>query len=275
MPLDAIVLLGWMERDFALQYLLNDCIFDPPLNQEQAGALWQQYRDRVEALPERDANAPAKLELTREEQDAAERFLAPHRASGSTAIRDVIKVDPMGLVVYQLYVVVEKAREYMNHAAARTWCARNCLAVRPRRPQQFQGRSRLNVADIQIPHGEFAAAFIPPDKFSVEELAGHVSVTEFGMRMLLWAGYHRSYARMASMNPDATDRSLLAVLTNDADFVLSPDSPNQGVRAMVCGLRPPIFADFFDNRLFMSVRLRRKRYELRIRAMVVGINCEP
>jgi hypothetical protein len=86
----------------------------------------------------------------------------------------------------------------------------------------------------------------------------------------LFAGYHRSYARIASAKPDGSDRSLLVALTTDGDFLVSPHSPNQGVRAMLCGLRPSLLSDFFDDDFFITVNLKRKRYVLQIRA-----NCVP
>jgi hypothetical protein len=116
--------------------------------------------------------------------------------------------------------------------------------------------------------------FVPPAGFQIQEQARHVSVTAYDNRLLLWAGYHRSYARIASANPEGMDRSLLVVLTTDATFLFSHDSPNQGLRAMLCGLRPPLLGDFLDESLFMRVKLRRRRYELQIRAKVVSINDE-
>jgi len=78
---------------------------------------------------------------------------------------------------------------------------------------------------------------------------------------------------MESAKPDGMERSsLLVALTTDADFILSPQSPNQGLRAMLCGPRPPLFGDFFDDRFFIKVKLRKKRYELQIRAQVVAVD---
>jgi hypothetical protein len=79
---------------------------------------------------------------------------------------------------------------------------------------------------------------------------------------------------MANIAPDAIDRSLLVVLTTDGDFLLSADSPNQGLREMLRGPRPPLFRDFFDDRFVMKVKLRKKRFELQIRAQLVGINVD-
>jgi hypothetical protein len=270
--MDTILLLGWMERDAALTYLCKDCVDAPPFSEAEAESLWDEYRALVSALPERTAKSPERLKLTSEEKDAAERFLAPHRQAGDSHIKDVIKINPMGLVIHQLYMTLDVAKPYMDQAAARSWCIRQCLAVRPSETKMLRGRFRRNGADIEVPHREFAANFVPGNTYAVEELAAHVSATEFGERILLWAGYHRAYARMASLKADASDRSLLVVLSKDADHILAPDSPEPGLRATLLGARPPVFADFFDERLFLKVKLRKKRYELRIRASVEAVD---
>ena len=213
-----------------------------------------------------------RLDLTSEEKKAAEKFLAPYRLAGNSHIRDVIRVDPMGLVVHQLYMTLAKAREFMDHATARSWCIRQCLAVRPKENKILQGNFRRNSAEIEIPHREFAVNFQPGNTFGIEELAAHVSATEFAGRTLLWAGYHRAYARIASFEADAIERSLLVVLSHDGDYLVDPDSPEPELRATLLGLRPPLFADFFDERLFLKVNLRKKRYELRLRASVEAVS---
>jgi len=270
--METILLLGWMERDVALRYLCKDCVDRPPYSETEAESLWNEYRAVVDALPARAANSPERLNLTREETDAAEKFLAPHRLAENSHIRDVIKVDPMGLVIHQLYMTLNIAREYMDHSTARSWCIRHCLTVRPNETKMLQGNFRRNSAEIEIPHREFAVDFQPGNTFGIEELAAHVSATEFGDRTLLWAGYHRAYARLASLKSDAADRSLLVVLSRDADHILAPDSPDPELRSMLLGLRPPLFADFFDARLFLKVKLRKKRYELRLKASVEAVS---
>jgi hypothetical protein len=270
--METILLLGWMERDVAVSYLCNDCVGVPPYSEAEAESLWSEYRALVAALPERAAKSPGRLKLTSEEEDAAEKFLAPHRQAGNSHIQEVIKVNPMGLVIHQLYMTLDVAKPYRDHATARSWCIRQCLAVRPQETKMLRGKFRRNGAEIEIPHREFAANFVPGNTYAVEELGAHVSATEFEERILLWAGYHRAYARMVSLKPDAPDRSLLVVLSKDADYVLGPDSPEPELRATLLGPRPPIFADFFDERLFLKVKLRKKRYELRIRASVEAVD---
>ena len=272
---DAVLLVGWMERDFAVKYLTEECVFDPPISPAEADDIWKKYRCAVDEMPERDAAAPERLPLSVDEQRAAEEFLRFHRPQGANSpIRDVIKIDPRKLVAHQFYIVLDRARAYMEHADARTWSAKNCLKT-TRHVQQIRVNHGMNLMNVEVPHGEFA--FILDQntgQYSVVELARHVSVSEFQNRMLLWAGYHRSYARVASTNPEAIDLSMLVALTTDADPFVSEASPNQGLRATVCGLRAPLLRDFFDERFFMTVRLRKKRFELQIRAQCVGVNAD-
>lgn len=74
------------------------------------------------------------------------------------------------------------------------------------------------------------------------------------------------------MAPDAIDRSLVVALTADGNFKVSPASPNHGEREMLTGARPPLFGDFFDERFFIKVKLRKKRFELQIRGQIVAID---
>ena len=265
---ETILLLGWMERDAAVSYLCRNCAELPPYSESEAESLWREYQARVRALPERVAKSPQRLKLTSEEKDAAEKFLAPHRLSGDFHIRDVVKVDPMGLVIHQLFMTLDTAKEFMADAATPSWCIRHCLAVRPSTPRAMNGNFGTNAAEIEIPHREFAVDFHPGNTFSIVEFAAHVSASQVGDRMLLWAGYHRAYARVASLKAATENSSLLVVLSKDADYLLAPDSPEPQVRTMLLGPRPPMFGDFFDDRLFLKVRLRKRRYELRIRARV-------
>ena len=136
----------------------------------------------------------------------------------------------------------------------------------------MQVRYGRNIADFDVPHGEFGMQYdTQKNVMFIREDARHVSLTEYGSRMMLWAGYHRSYG-MVSTAPEGTDRSLVAALTEDGTFAVSSASPNQGLRDTLCGLRPPLFADFFDDRFFMTVPLKRKRYVLQVRAQVVGVD---
>src|ERR1035441_2067568 len=104
---DGIVLLGWKTEAEALAFLMNHCVFDEPLSEDAARAIWQQYRSAMEGLPERAALAPQLLPITGHyELEAVKEF--KRRWKGAPNILDVVRVDPMGLVVHQLDVVVER-----------------------------------------------------------------------------------------------------------------------------------------------------------------------
>lgn len=266
--LDAYVLIGWFERDNAVSLLTKECIFNPPLTDAQAEALWRPFHDRVEALPVRNATAPANLALAGPEQTVRTTFLKQH--AGAANIKDVVKIDPLGLVVHQLIICAGRCAGYQHEVATMQGWINKTIAAKTT-PQQVQMTIGPNAMDIDVPHGEFMVNFTNQG-YQIVELAKFVSVTRFNQRMLLTAGYHRSYARMSGMAPDAIDRSVLVVVTTDGDLFVSPSSPNHGVRAMCCGLRPPLFADFFDEDFFITVPLKRKRFVLRVRGQMVPVD---
>jgi hypothetical protein len=268
---DGIVLLGWKTEAEALAFLMNHCVFDEPLGKDAALAIWHHYRSAVASLPERAALAPQRLPITGHyELEAVKEFKRKWR--GALNILDVVKIDPMGLVVHQLDIVVERSHStYRSKVESMNGWLKHGLFGDGATPS-LNIRAAMNAVDVELPHAEFVFGFNPARGFTVEQMARHVNVTEFGNRMMLWAGYHRSYARMLSMAPDAIDRSLVVALTADGNFKVSPLSPNQGEREMLTGLRPPLFGDFLDDRLVMKVKLRKKRFELHVRAAIAAID---
>jgi hypothetical protein len=261
-----------MERDQAVKFLMEDCQFDPPITKERASERWEEFHSRVIALPVRDATSPARQPITNfHENEAKKEFL--RRFKGAPNILDVIKIEPGNLVVHQLIVVTERSRRYQSKIQDSSGWIKECLlADHADQNPQLQIQAGINFVNAQLPHAEFAFSFVPGLGFQIQQMARHVTVTEFGDRTLLWAGYHRSFARMVSIAPDAIDRSLVVALTTDGAFKVSPASPNHGEREMLTGDRPPFFGDFFDPRFFISVPLLKKRFELQIRAQIVSIN---
>ena len=112
--------------------------------------------------------------------------------------------------------------------------------------------------NVELPHAEFLFAF-NGQAFGIIQGGPHVSVSELQNRTVLWAGYHRTYALAATVNPDANERSVLAALTTEAGLATAT---NQPLRDLLLGERPALLGDFFDERLFIEVELHRKRYEL-------------
>lgn len=259
-------LVGWMERDQAVKFLREECDFGAPISDAEAEARWRPYRDRVEALEPRDCAAPPELPLDADEQRAARHFMNGHR--GATNILRVVKVDPMRLIVKQLVVVTERSNDYKREVRTAAGWLRKSLDI-TRRNNRIPFRCGVNAMDFDLPHGEFVTVFNDGGRWELQEGARHVSVTGYQGRMMLWAGYHRSYARVSSIAPDAIDRSLVVALTTDGDFLVSQASPNQGLRDMLCGLRPPLFADFFNDLFFMKLPLKRRRFVLQVRGQLV------
>jgi hypothetical protein len=260
----AVVLLGWMERESAIKFLLEECVFDPALTAEQATDIWVQHRRRVEALAERRIEAPARLPIPPINRQLVASFLARHRGP---EVLDVIKINLMGLVVYQLLVVADKADEHAQRPE--DWTAKILVVDRP--GARLPIRSEDGTLKINLPHAEHMIALQPDGAFRIQQGAGFVSVAEIEGRLFLKAGYHRSFAfSRGTMNaPDANDRCALVVLTASLPPQLSAAFPDQGLRTTVLGSRPPLFADFFDTDLAMRVRLRKKRWEAHIKIVPV------
>ena len=258
---EARVLLGWMERDQAVKYLMEECIFDPSLTESQAEQIWHPYRRAVESLtPTRECCSPVRHPLTGCEITDAKAFLKFFRGlpTGAPNILEVIKVDPRKLVVHQLYVVTDRADGYTNSVKTPEEWSKIGLPANLPGPKNLAVKGCQNGVEYHVPHMEFGVTFSqqlmlqnggPPASgicIGVQEAPSYISVSEFQGRTLLWAGYHRSFARMLSTAEDAIARSHPAVvLTTDADFLVSTGTPNQGLRDIITGPTPPLFGDFF------------------------------
>lgn len=264
--LNALLLLGWMERQEAVECLMKGCLFDPPLNEAQAEAKWNEYRDRVLALPERNPQPQVRFPIPGGSKGHATDFLRRFRRPG-TDIVDVININPLDLIAYQLYVVVDRACEHQNRPVS--WARKTLVLDRP--SSQLPIRMEDGAIKISLPHGEHMIA-IKSGSFEIQQGAGFVSVVDIGNgRLLLKAGYHRSFAfaRAAVNELEAKDKCELVALTTTLPPQLEPTFPHQGLRTTVFGSRPPLFSDFFDPNLVMTVKLRRKKYEAHIRTVEI------
>jgi len=262
--LSAIALLGWMERDEAITFLLEQCDFDSPLDRQQAEALWTQYHDRVQALPARNTQPPQRFPISPANKGLVADFLAKHRGPEVT---DVISINPMDLLAYQTCVVTDRADHH--HQQAGGWARKTLMIDRP--VAQLPHRVEGDTIKFVLPHAEHMFAF-QNGWFQIQQGAGFVSVVDIGRgRLLLKAGYHRSFAfaRAVMNEPEAKDKCELVALTTSLPPALAPTCPHQGLRTMVFGSRPPLFSDFFDPDLAITVRLRKKRWEAHLRIAAV------
>jgi hypothetical protein len=255
------LLLGWMPREEAMKTLLKLCVFSSPINEQQAEELWAEYRSRVAALSPRKCELPANAKMSLAEKIQAKKLMNDIRRKGGKNARRVLKIDPMRLVVHQYRIFLDHAEAYRAAMINEREKTRLCLGF-GLETDFTRVRSEAGAVIIELPHPEFGCKRHPNGQIEIQEAARFISVADLDDRILLWAGYHRTYAVASQTSPDATERVLLVTLIDgDADRFLAPDSDRREVRDTVLGERPAIFADFFDDALCMTVNLRRQRPE--------------
>lgn len=261
---EAVILPGWWEREQAISYLRSDCFFDPPWTDEQAGLAWAQYRGRVESLPERAFHQPERFPIPANQRQLVDEFL--QRLRGPEVL-DVLKVNPMELVAYQFYVVTDRANHH--HQQPLDWARKFLVIDRP--TSQLPIRVEEGTIKVNLPHAEHMIGLQPDGAFRIQQGGGFVSSVEIEGRLILKAGYHRSFAfsRAVMNEPEARDRSVLVALTRTVPPQLAPDFSHQGLRTTVLGSRPPLFSDFFNCDLAMTVRLLKKRWEMHLKIVPV------
>ena len=294
--LTGVALLGWMEKDQAVQFLTEECVFDPQLSRGTAEAMWSEAHERAAAIPERAAMAPDEAAITGEEKRHADRFLERMRAIGMPGLK-IIKVDPMQLVIAQYHVALDRVATYFAQSQSDAAWPATALPLSSTAPPLEMKFTRHNYGtdiSIDLPHSEFifgvnlASAHIDgtsPEPganhqgtFGPKELLGHITALRIGDRLLLGKGYHRIYARIAATDAKYPERlSLLAldpgpITPADQDEGANSETKTAGLH--IFGTRPALFADFFTEGLATPVRLRRKQYRLQVQARLVAVNAD-
>jgi hypothetical protein len=266
-----VALVGWMERDHAVRFLREDCVFDPPLTDAGAESLWAEYRNRAAGLAMRDVRPPSRLPLTPAEHEHSQRFLRFVAGIGVNNL-EVLKLDPMRLIVAQSHVATDLAQNYTSRCPNDADWMEVTLPTSSTPPDvdiRFTRRNFDTEILIDLPHGEFIFGLQPNGSFGPREFVAHTSVVAAGNRMILSKGYHRLYARMAGTRLTPAARSVLVALEPNA-FV--PGPRNIAETFGVFGSNPPLFSDFFTEGQFLRVNLRKKRYQLRVTANWVALN---
>jgi hypothetical protein len=258
------LLLGWMQEKEALAFLLDEAV--PPLTKDAALELWNCYRAKVTALGQREYHKPARAPHNFKENLAAQKIIKASRRNGEHNVKGLLKVDPLDLVVHQLRIFEERALPYLPLVRDPVAKVKVCLPPLPT-GGQLPTRRISGKTIIELPHGEFRIGLGPDKRPAVQELAHHIAINEFDGRLLLWAGYHRTYAvTLASQaNPEEIERLVPAVLTTDADDAfLDAMARFSEKRDMVRGTCPALFRDFFDSDLCLAIKLRKRRPQFEI-----------
>ena len=277
------VLLGWMPRDDAIKFLLDDCVFDPPIDAAAAETLWRAYRTRVEALPVRAYAVSPSLGLTLAEVAHTTRLMTFLASIGRTEMIGVKKVDLRDLTVRQYHVVTERAQDYTATVQDPHGWLNECLPLAPNQAQyswSFQQAGMHSYTEIDVPHGEwmFSPIGVNTGTFAPVQAIRHVTAMDGTDRTFLWAGYHRSFARVLTTPIANAPMAVVAVarnvLTSPVGATAAPAvATGNGIDAFgPLGAKAARFGDFFVDGLFMEVDLRKKRYQLQVHANWVAID---
>jgi len=265
-----------MDRREALN-ALNACVFAKHLSNKRAAILWKHYRDKVAALEPRNL-APIVEQVPCGVEQAA---IAAHMGrlnSGPNAQFQprVIKVHPGDLVARQFQVVTERSSQYEQEMQDEQTRINHCLGVGLAfKGQLIPRKINSKIVAYDLPHFEFT--ILPPGIVNGQihcqfaEWDRHIAAfSTTGNRMVLWGGYHRTYALLCQLAGDASAGApLITVTTGMPDVVnfLAKPSP---VRETVLGDRPALLRDFLDEELFIEVNLRKRRAQGRIEMLRPG-----
>jgi hypothetical protein len=259
MPVNTKLLLGWMEEAEAMHWLLKECKREEPFTEESAKKLWNDYREKVAALPPRDCPPPAVLlDRTQKEEYAEHHFM--QKFGKEQGIVRVLKLDdPAKLVIHQLTVAVPKSEAYLSAMQDQKQRIRIALG----RGLAFEGkhpkaRKEGTLLVKRVPNAEFFVVSGTQEDFEVKEGRKHIAVKEFDNRLMLSAGYHRSHMSMYRSKPEDIVLPLFAVLESDVvDGFFSVGSKVPFKRDMVRGSCPPLLSDFFDDSLCIELPMRK------------------
>ena len=168
-------------------------------------------------------------------------------------------------------MITERAEDYGRQMRDDTVRINHCLGVGLEfRGQLIPRRVGPSRVIVDLPHAEFVV--IPTATgVNFQERDRYITAvpTPSGSRLVLWAGYHRSYALLdlcQTGGEAAGAAPLVTVMTGIPEVTgfFAPSSKRAVARDAVLGDRPALLRDFFDPDLFISVNLRKKRAQGRI-----------
>ena len=261
-------LLGWMDQEQAIQFLTEDCV-SPSLTCSSARDLWEIKKATVEKLhTEAPLSPPRQLPMSAADLKAVGKFRKKH--PDAEFVVDFVRLNPMDLVVHQLWISPSIAHRYLEGLTADKWL--QLAFLDPPSQSRSNCRRDANRVTFELPHSEFllAGPLQPHGELRVTEAESFITVQFHAGQALLLRGYHRTFACAQFIREAANaPRGVLFGVSNY--FALMEGETNTAA-AMMELARPPRMADFFDERLYLPVTLRKRRYEMRISCEVVEID---
>jgi hypothetical protein len=264
MPIQAKLLVAWMSREEAVIWLTNEAV--PPLTLAQAIQTWEQYQANLNGLPAEQLCTA--LPLSNAEHQTRRMVLAS--VSHRKDVVDVVKLDLMSMPIRQMRVIVPRYEAYQSKVKTRNgWIAEALSTTVPNvdLKWQYSQNGSTTEALFELPHGEFMLPFDPQiGGFRLRHGDRTVEVATNGMRYALWAGYHRSLARLVSNIGDGNERSALLTVTTSPFLTTPSQSPDDDAKRSLCLLeRPPLLKDFLNDSLCMTLNLKKQRFLYRVK----------
>jgi len=226
--------------------------------------------------------------MNTQESTHANNFMQFLNTRGPHQVARVVKIELRQLVVIQYWVITERAEDYRHSTTSTAEWLREFL---PLTVPSAQTQTRFSLGppaspnplssyiEIDVPHGEFALLPANPGLtvFGAAQFMRHVTGCETQNRLLLKAGYHRSYARVLSAPTAIVPTALIALELNTCVPPANQPPAVPGVITGAFGLnpfgrRPALFLDFFTDGLFMDVLLKRKRYQLQVKSTWLALD---
>ncbi len=258
-------LLGWMDREQAVKFLTEDCVSSSPVTCGVAEEIWESHKAIVESLPREESLGLRKLPLSEADLKAARKFRNQHPEADTVV--DFARLNPMDLVVHQLWVSTAIANGFEDAVTPDKWL-RTALLDPPSAPP-LKWRRDGDTIVFDLPRFEYVlqGPLQPDATMRVSRALDFVTVAFHANRALLLSGYHRVFA-CAQFTREAVNAPR-GVLFGVSNCLEAMGSGADDVLNVMEGPRPPRMADFFDDRLFLPVTLRRRRYQMRIQCEVI------
>ena len=259
-----------MDREQAIKFLAEDCVFSTPLKLDAARELWESRKAIVEKLSSGELPLARNLPLSAADLKAARKFRSKHPDAGSVV--DFVRLNPMDLIVHQLWVSTAISGGYRDKVTPDKWLSTALLD--PPSNSRLKSLREGDTIVVDLPHAEFFldGPLQPDEQIRVSEADGFITVAVHEGRALLLRGYHRTFA-CAQLSLEAVNAPH-GVLFGVSNQLLSIGSAADDILSIMTGPRPPRMADFFDDRFFLPVTLRKRRYQMRIHCEMAEIDEE-
>ncbi|HEY3823604.1 MAG TPA: sulfotransferase [Bryobacteraceae bacterium] len=268
--LGARALLGFMDRDEATRFLLEDCIFQSPLGTGGAEEIWQAHQAAVQSLPPDESSRLQKNSLSAADLKAARKFRSRYPQANS--IIDFVSLPPMDLIVHQLWISTEIAERYSGRVEPQKWLHTALLDSPPDSGLSWRREGEAIIFDLPRYEYVLSGPSAPDGIMRPSSALDFVSVALHADRALLVNGYHRTFA--AAQYARQVTNAPHGLLFGVSNFLQQMGDDAEELLRMMDSPRPPRLADFFDDRLAVPVMLRRRRYQMRIYCEVTAIDEE-